>query len=204
MAEAYLERPTGRVERTSRGAQRSRPRGASVAGAKPRGKMRAMFGIGPLEVILVLAVGLVVLGPRRLPELARQIGKIMGEVRRTTHELRSTLDAELHEEERDQRRRDAEERRRKFRESRDQARASGEWPPGGVKESPQPSVAADSLVRPAEGAVEAGRPGVVLPTNQETPYADLVDSSAPPAAEPASAPEPGAKPAVEPPAGDPA
>jgi sec-independent protein translocase protein TatA len=35
-----------------------------------------MFGgIGPMEVILVLAIALIVLGPKRLPEAARSVGK---------------------------------------------------------------------------------------------------------------------------------
>lgn len=105
--------------------------------------MRAMFGIGPLELFALAAVALVVLGPRRLPELARQLGGFMGEIRRTTYELRSTLDAELMSEDRDRRREEAEERRRKFREAREQAKESGEWPPGGQQDTtdrPQPTV----------------------------------------------------------------
>ena len=164
--------------------------------------MRAMFGIGPLEVMLVLAVGLVVLGPRRLPEMARQVGKLMAEVRRTTHELRSTLDAELNEEDRERRRQEAEERRRKFRESRDAARAKGEWPPGGPHEGPQPTVSPDSLIKPAAGSVESGPAGLVVPGEEEHPYAALAKAptSIPPAAAsaPASeAPGPGAPPAPE-------
>lgn len=34
-----------------------------------------MFNVGPLELIIVLAIALIVLGPKRLPEVGRSIGK---------------------------------------------------------------------------------------------------------------------------------
>jgi TatA/E family protein of Tat protein translocase len=47
-----------------------------------------MFGIGMPELLLILAVALIVLGPKKLPELARALGKGMAEFRRATDELR--------------------------------------------------------------------------------------------------------------------
>jgi Tat protein translocase TatB subunit len=47
----------------------------------------SVFGIGPLEILLIAALALVVFGPDRLPEIARQVGKVLGDVRRTTNEL---------------------------------------------------------------------------------------------------------------------
>jgi TatA/E family protein of Tat protein translocase len=43
--------------------------------------------IGPTELLLILALALIVLGPRRLPELARALGKGLAEFNRATHEL---------------------------------------------------------------------------------------------------------------------
>lgn len=50
-----------------------------------------MFGIGPLELVLILVVALLVLGPKRMPELARTLGKGLGEFRRASHDLRQSL-----------------------------------------------------------------------------------------------------------------
>lgn len=40
-----------------------------------------MFNISPLEVIVLLVIALVVLGPQRLPEMARSLGRGMREFR---------------------------------------------------------------------------------------------------------------------------
>ena len=47
-----------------------------------------MFGIGPEELVLVLIVALLVLGPERLPRVARDVGRVVGELRRTSDEFR--------------------------------------------------------------------------------------------------------------------
>ncbi|MDP7385223.1 MAG: twin-arginine translocase TatA/TatE family subunit, partial [Nitrospinota bacterium] len=52
---------------------------------------KMMFGIGMPEMLLVLAVALIVLGPKRLPEIARALGRGMAELRRTTDELRGEV-----------------------------------------------------------------------------------------------------------------
>lgn len=48
-----------------------------------------MFGIGMPELLLILGVALIVLGPKKLPELARSLGKGLAEFRRATDELKS-------------------------------------------------------------------------------------------------------------------
>lgn len=48
-----------------------------------------MFGIGPEELMLIAVLALLVLGPERLPKVMRDMGRIVGDLRRTSDELRS-------------------------------------------------------------------------------------------------------------------
>jgi Tat protein translocase TatB subunit len=50
-----------------------------------------MFGIGMPELLLILALALVVLGPKKIPDLARALGRGLAEFRRATDELKSTI-----------------------------------------------------------------------------------------------------------------
>jgi len=45
------------------------------------------LGMGPLELIVILALALVVFGPDKLPEMAQQVGKAIREVRKMTSEV---------------------------------------------------------------------------------------------------------------------
>ena len=51
-----------------------------------------MFGVGPTELLVILVIALLVLGPKRLPELARSLGKAMGEFRRATSDIQTELE----------------------------------------------------------------------------------------------------------------
>ncbi len=50
-----------------------------------------MFGLGVTEILLILVVALLVLGPKRLPEAARSLGRSMAEFRRASNEIRTSL-----------------------------------------------------------------------------------------------------------------
>ncbi len=54
-----------------------------------------MSGVSSAELILLVVIGLVVLGPRRLPEIANKIGSWVGQARRMTRIMRRQLEEEL-------------------------------------------------------------------------------------------------------------
>lgn len=50
-----------------------------------------MLDIGLSELLVILVVALIVLGPKKLPELARSLGRGLAELRRTSEDLRRSL-----------------------------------------------------------------------------------------------------------------
>ncbi len=59
-----------------------------------------MFGsIGMPELIVILVIALIIFGPRKLPELGRSLGRTLAEFKRTSNELRTTLEDEIRVEE---------------------------------------------------------------------------------------------------------
>lgn len=89
-----------------------------------------MFGIGSTELLVILVVALIVLGPKSLASVSRTLGKAMGEFRRVSTDFQRTLNAESAEAE----------IREKAAEQRRKAAAAGADPAGNS---------------PAEGAPDA-------------------------------------------------
>src|SRR5712692_8217776 len=50
-----------------------------------------MFGVGPEELVLILIIALIVLGPERMPKVARDLGRVVGDLRRTSPQLREEV-----------------------------------------------------------------------------------------------------------------
>ena len=54
-----------------------------------------MFEVGFTEIILILGIALLVLGPEKLPKLANQVGRWAGRARAMARQLRQQLDEEV-------------------------------------------------------------------------------------------------------------
>ncbi|MEA4855767.1 MAG: Sec-independent protein translocase protein TatB [Solidesulfovibrio sp.] len=66
-----------------------------------------MFGIGSTELLIILVVALIVIGPSKLPDIMRTLGKGMAEFRRMSTDVKSTLEAEVDRADREQRQAEA-------------------------------------------------------------------------------------------------
>lgn len=85
-----------------------------------------MSGIGPSELILLVVVGLLILGPERLPRVATQLGRWIGSARRTANQLRYQLEREITLSDIEGKKKEKEKEREKEKEQ--QADQSGEPP----------------------------------------------------------------------------
>ena len=55
-----------------------------------------MFGtLGGPELFLIFVVALIIFGPRKLPEIGKSLGRMMGEFRKASNEFRSTIENEV-------------------------------------------------------------------------------------------------------------
>lgn len=92
-----------------------------------------MFGtLGGPELILIFIVGLVVFGPRKLPEIGKSLGKMIGEFKRASADFQRTVEDEV----------ETEKLRKEI--------TSAEYPSAPATTAP---LAATSLIREAEGTV---------------------------------------------------
>lgn len=53
-----------------------------------------MLGIGMPEMILIAVIALIVIGPDKLPGLAKTLGRIFGELKKATNEFKETMEVE--------------------------------------------------------------------------------------------------------------
>ncbi len=68
-----------------------------------------MFGIGSTEILVIVVVALVVLGPKSLPGIAKTVGKVMGEFRKVSTEFQRAMYTEQAQEEHEKLKKEAEE-----------------------------------------------------------------------------------------------
>jgi len=124
-----------------------------------------MFGsIGMPELIIIFVIALIIFGPRKLPELGRSLGKSIGEFKRASNDLRSTLEEEIKVEE---------------------SRAPETTATESAASSPIGKAASTATVTPPADATSAEEP-ITLPTTETTPPASATAAEEPrmsPAAE---------------------
>ncbi len=56
-----------------------------------------MFGLGMGEIVIILVLALILLGPQRLPDAAKQLGKGLREFRKATEDLKNQFETELYQ-----------------------------------------------------------------------------------------------------------
>ena len=121
-----------------------------------------MANLGMADTVLLMVLALVVFGPRRLPQIGRQIGKLMYEFRKASNDFKFQMEEELRQsEEADRRKKEEEERQR--------ALAAAPPAPQLNVPAPQLDVSAPNIEQPTESAPEFAAPATPE-TPAESPY----------------------------------
>ena len=110
--------------------------------------------IGMADSLILMVMALVVFGPRRLPQIGRQIGKLMYEFRKASNDFKFQMEEELRLAEDADRRKKDEERRKQLESQPPQESVSADPPPAQVNaiESPYPGEAQYPETKAAETA----------------------------------------------------
>jgi len=127
-----------------------------------------MFGIGSTELIVILVVALIVIGPAKLPEMAKSLGKALGEFRRVSTDVKRTIEMEA--EQADQKSRTDQAKKELFPEQKASQAPQASQTPQASQEAPKPPAA------PAEVAAQAADESAE-PRTQE-PVAEAADAPA--------------------------
>jgi len=129
--------------------------------------------LGMTDTLILMVMALVVFGPRRLPQIGRQIGKLMYEFRKASNDFKFQMEEELRLSEEADRRKKEEERQRSLASlgAAEQASVSAD-PPAPVKavDSPYPGEGTYPSQYPPETSAASGEsvPRILPPSTGET------------------------------------
>jgi len=121
------------------------------------------------QIIVILVIALIVLGPEKLPQVARTVGKALAEFRRITGDFRSTIEGEMREIERETA---LKEIRQSFPENihYDLQTQEATIVRSGLQVQPAPEAASETAAPPSTPAAEAEGPTASgKPSNGEQP-----------------------------------
>jgi sec-independent protein translocase protein TatB len=131
--------------------------------------------LGMWDSLILMVMALVVFGPRRLPEIGRQIGKLMYEFRKASNDFKYQMEEELRQTEEADRRKKEEERLRELAASAPALTlsaapeaASAEAIPG-TEQAPYPSPYPNEDVYPAQIALTEQPPAAETPAGEVNP-----------------------------------
>jgi sec-independent protein translocase protein TatB len=143
--------------------------------------------LGMADSLILMVMALVVFGPRRLPQIGRQIGKLMYEFRKASNDFKFQMEEELrNSEEADRRKKEEEERQRQL-----AAAPPAQLEASVTNATETPATSSDSLypyggtygeVAEAQAQAESTYPSIQPPsTGEPVPAAWPVDTEAKPA-----------------------
>jgi sec-independent protein translocase protein TatB len=124
-----------------------------------------MANLGMTDTFIIMVIALVVLGPRRLPQVGKQIGKLMYEFRKASNDFKFQMEEEL---------RNAEEADRRKKEEEERQRALAAAPPAPQIEATTSATIESTAIAPESSATEsvpaAPAPDASVTAAPDNPY----------------------------------
>lgn len=88
------------------------------------------MNLGLPELLAIFLIALLLFGPRKLPEIGKTLGRVMGEFKRATNDIKNTLEEEV----------EAEKAQERFRAEGESAPVTGPDPPPPPDDPPKPDL----------------------------------------------------------------
>ena len=121
-----------------------------------------MFGIGSTELFIIIIVALIVIGPKKLPDLMRTLGKGMAEFKRVSSDVKDTFDKEVKKAEKE-----IKEEEKKLKETVDTAVEEKKSEEPEKADADKPAETATAEAEPASTEPVHGTPATDVPANDE-------------------------------------